>query len=250
MSDPLMSDPQPPIVVERPREPFWGYSDLLLFIGIAPVCLVFSLAVIRGLFTLLHIHPSVQVLEPLIAQMLGYFLLFATLAAIFRIWYARPFWHSLGWLPMRIPFSIVICAGMGAGIAVAVLSWAIHTPETPTPLTDLMKSRPALILMAVFGVTMAPICEELAFRGFLQPLLSRTFGRAPGIVLAAIPFGLLHFQEYGNSWRHVVLICLAGASFGVMKNVTGSTKAAALMHAAYNALFFLAVFSEGKDPHR
>jgi len=38
-----------------------------------------------------------------------------------------------------------------------------------------------------------------------------------GVLAATIPFGLLHFQEYGNSWRHAVLIALAGASFGWMR---------------------------------
>jgi hypothetical protein len=32
-----------------------------------------------------------------------------------------------------------------------------------------------------------------------------------------------------------------------MRQITGSTKAAALMHASYNALFFVAAFSAGKD---
>ena len=69
--------------------------------------------------------------------------------------------------------------------------------------------------------------------------------------MAAVPFGLLHFQEYGNSWRHVVLISLAGAAFGAMKQLTGSTRASVLMHAAYNALFFFAlVLQGGQLPHR
>jgi membrane protease YdiL (CAAX protease family) len=32
---------------------------------------------------------------------------------------------------------------------------------------------------------------------------------------------------------------LAGASFGLMRQRSGSTKAAALMHAAYNGVFFV-----------
>ena len=94
------------------------------------------------------------------------------------------------------------------------------------------------------------LCEELAFRGFLQPLLARSLGAAPAILLAAIPFGLLHYPEYGDSWRHALIIAAAGAAFGAMRQVTGSTKAAVLMHASYNAFFFLVMFADGKDlPH-
>jgi len=57
--------------------------------------------------------------------------------------------------------------------------------------------------------------EELIFRGFLQPLLVRSLGAPAGILATALPFGLLHFQEYGNSWRHVLLISLSGVAFGL-----------------------------------
>ena len=93
------------------------------------------------------------------------------------------------------------------------------------------------------------MCEELAFRGFLQPLLVRSLGTVPGILAAALPFGLLHFQEYGNSWRHVLLISLAGAAFGWMRHATGSTKAAAIMHASYNAIEFVLLLMAKSLPH-
>jgi len=110
-----------------------------------------------------------------------------------------------------------------------------------------MNTRTAILLMTVFGVTVAPLCEELAFRGFLQPLLARSLGAAPAILLAAISFGLLHYFEYGNSWRHALIIAAAGASFGAMRQFSGSTKAAVLMHASYNAFFFLVLFADVKD---
>ena len=144
---------------------------------------------------------------------------------------------------MRLPFGVIVCAGMITGVLVVVASNLIRLPETANPMTELMATRTAILLMAIFGTTVAPVCEELAFRGFLQPLLVRSLGAAPGILLAAIPFGLLHYSEYGNSWRHVLIISAAGAAFGAMRQFTGSTKAAALMHASYNAFFFLAMFS-------
>jgi membrane protease YdiL (CAAX protease family) len=102
----------------------------------------------------------------------------------------------------------------------------------------LLSDRTSMLLMAVFATTLGPVCEELAFRGFLQPLLVRSLGSVAGILLAAVPFGLLHLQQYGWSWRHVLLITLAGVAFGWMRQISGSTKASAVMHAAYNFLFF------------
>jgi membrane protease YdiL (CAAX protease family) len=239
-----------PLHIAPARDPFWGYSELLIFLGVAPAALLLGALLVRLVFALFNLHPAAQVVELLPAQLLGYIFMFGALAAIFRIWYDRPFWPSLGWRPMRLPFTAIVFAGVATGFLVAFGSSLIHVKDEPNPLTDLMRGRTALILMTVFGVTAAPVAEELAFRGFLQPLLVRSLGPALGILLTAVPFGLLHFQEYGNSWRHAVMICLAGAAFGVMRQATGSTRAAALMHASYNALFFTAAFSTGKDLHR
>jgi uncharacterized protein len=233
-----------------PRDPFWGYFDLLIFLGAAPVALLMGAFVVKGIFAALRYKPTVTVIELLPEQLLGYVFMYAALAALFRTGYSRPFWQSLGWRPMRLPFTLIVVAGMVTGILVALGAGLFHMKDEANPMTDLMKGRYALILMAIFGVTVAPVAEELAFRGFLQPLLVRSKGPVFGVLLTAIPFGLLHFQEYGNSWAHVAMICLAGAAFGAMRQITGSTKAAALMHASYNALFFIAAFSVGKDlPH-
>jgi hypothetical protein len=130
---------------------------------------------------------------------------------------------------------------MVCALSVALLGTLIHIPTTTNPMVELMKDRTSAILMAFFGVTIAPLTEELVFRGFVQPLLVRSLGAVPGILLAAIPFGVLHYHEYGNSWRHAVLIGLAGAAFGWMRHRTGSTQSSTLMHASYNALIFFAV---------
>jgi membrane protease YdiL (CAAX protease family) len=103
-----------------------------------------------------------------------------------------------------------------------------------------------MILVGIFAVTLGPLCEELAFRGFLQPLLVRSVGAALGIFLTSVPFGLLHLQEYSWSWRHALLITLAGCAFGVVRYRTRSTAVAAVMHAAYNSTFFIAAWFSGE----
>ncbi len=241
-SGPPATPPPPEPAPER--YPFWGYSDFLLFAGLAIPSLLVGLITVRTILRLLRIRTTVQAAELIPEQFLGYLLLFGALAVIFRVQYGKPFWHSLGWVPIRMPFTLVIAAGVVTAFAVAYVSTLLRTPNTPNAMTELMRERSAVILLAIFGTTVGPLCEELAFRGFLQPLLVRTFGAVAGILLAALPFGLLHFQEYGYSWRHVVLISLAGSAFGWMRHASGSTKAATLMHASYNALFFFVSFGK------
>ena len=114
-------------------------------------------------------------------------------------------------------------------------------------MKEFLTRRSSVVLLAIFGTTLGPLCEELAFRGFMQPLFVRSLGAIPGILLAAVPFGLLHLQQYGWSWRHGLLITLAGAAFGWMRHATGSTKASVIMHVAYNSMFFLALVAQRKE---
>ena len=250
MSDfpPVLPDSPP----TPPREPFWGYSDLLLFLGLIPVSMFLGWAVVRAGLWPFGISNSEPVGVLLLEECLGYIVIFGALAHIFRVRYDRPFWQSLGWRPMRAhsatPFtdiSIVVFMGVMVALAVAFLSEVIRTPDMPNPMSQMVQSQSGLILMAIFGTTVAPVCEELGFRGFLQPLLVRTLGPWPGILLTSIPFGLLHYQEYGDSWHHVVLVSCSGAAFGFVRYRNGSTKTAALMNAAYNAFFFGTTFYGG-----
>ena len=225
-----------------PTRAFWSYSDLFLLIGLAIPSMILGWGIVRAVYTVFRIHSSLRVMELLPQQFLGYMILFGALALLLRMEYDRPFWRSLGWTPMRIPFLWIVICGLATFLGVNLVGLVIRTPTTSNPLTELLADRVSIILMGIFGVTIAPLSEELLFRGFLQPLLVRSLGAAPGIFLAAVSFGLLHYHEYGNSWRHAVLISLAGVCFGAMRHVTGSTKASTIMHAAYNAYIFAVVY--------
>ena len=248
--------PEPPLELvpepapEPERYPFWNYIDVLVFAELAIPCILLGVGVVKGAFWVLHLHPAVKTWELLLEQFAGYAPLFGALFAILRLQYGRPFWQSLAWIHARMPLIGIVLAGAAAVVAVSLLASAIQTPNTSNPMMELLKDRTSIILIAIFGVTVGPLCEELAFRGFLQPLLVRSLGTIPGILAAAVPFGLLHFQEYGNSWKHVLLISLAGAAFGWMRHATGSTRAATIMHGVYNALFFVAFIAQTKLPER
>ena len=249
---PLSTEPlePPPPASSAPEEryPFWGYSDIGLFLGMALPSIVVAGLLVKAAFAIIGLHNAPRVVELLAAQFTVYALLFGFLLSVFRLRYERPFWHSLAWTPTRIPFLWIVIAGFATGTLVVLASSLIHTPDTPNPMTELMEGRTSVLVMAVFGVTIGPLFEELGFRGFLQPLLVKSLGAVPGILLAAAPFGLLHWQEYGNSWRHVLVIAVAGAAFGWMRHATGSTRAAVIMHASYNGLFFAALLRK-ELPH-
>lgn len=227
--------------------PFWDYHDLALF-AVAFLPALLAAALIVGLvFAMLGAPGHGTAPQLLAAQFLGYGFWFGFLYLLLRLKHGRPFWESLGWIGFGERFWERVFLGVALALGVAMLGALLRTPNLDTPMKRLLSDRLSVMLVGVAAATIGPMCEELAFRGFFQPLLVRSLGAAPGIVLTALPFSLLHGPEYAWSWRHLLLITLAGVAFGWMRHKTGSTAAAAVMHAGYNSTFFGAVLVAGKD---
>jgi uncharacterized protein len=226
-------------------EAFWSYRDLALFLGLAVPCILGGALLVKVALLALYISTPHKALEMLPGQFIGYALLYAGLAFIFRFEYEHSFWDSLGW--RRPTYPLLSIAGLGCILAmfIAILGALLRTPEAAGPMRELLNDRASLWAVAIAGVTVGPLCEELAFRGFMQPLFIRTLGVAPGIFLSALAFGLLHLQQYGYDWQHGVLLTLAGLGFGWMRRVSGSTLASTVMHAAYNLTLFVGFFAAG-----
>jgi uncharacterized protein len=226
-------------------EAFWNYRDLALFLGLAAPCLLGGALFAKFALMALYISTSHKALELLPGQFIGYALLYAALAFIFRFEYERPFWRSLGWRRPEFRMPSIVVLGSVLAFSIAILGALLKTPEVPSPMRELLNDRSSLLAVAFAGVTVGPLCEELAFRGFMQPLFIRSLGVVPGIFLSALGFGLLHLPQYGYDWQHGVLITLAGAGFGWMRWISGSTLGSTIMHAAYNLTLFLGFFAGG-----
>lgn len=90
---------------------------------------------------------------------------------------------------------------------------------------------PLIIAMAIVPA----ICEEVAFRGVLQPILHKGIGNPHvAILLAAVAFSAVHVQLYGFLPRMVL-----GAGLGYLTWWSGSLWPAVLAHFANNALAIL-----------
>jgi membrane protease YdiL (CAAX protease family) len=219
----------------REREnPVWNYEDLALFLGAMLPCFTAALVLVH----LVH-FPSDGV-HTMALQLVFYLLLLGALYALIAGRYHKPFWRSLGWtVPVR---GILVCllAGPFLAIALAALSAILRAPDEPV-VQNLMTDRVSLVAVVVFGSLLAPAFEELVFRGFIFPLLARSLGAWISIFLTALAFGLLHGSQFHWSWQSILIIGLAGITFGLARYQTGSTAAATAIHVGYNSTLF-AVF--------
>jgi len=87
-----------------------------------------------------------------------------------------------------------------------------------------------LEIMVWIGVSItAGICEELAFRGFVQRQFHALTGNIGLAVLAqGLVFGLFHAYQ---GWKNVVVISLLGILFGALAAWRRNLRANVIVHA-------------------
>jgi membrane protease YdiL (CAAX protease family) len=118
-------------------------------------------------------------------------------------------------------------------------------PEHSAILTLLSRDSPPWVIAVTVLSTalLAPVLEEVFFRGLLQPALVRWTSRPwMSILLAGAAFGLFHLPL----WHTVPALTAFGVVLGYLYAKTGSLTLVIFLHAAFNAktLIWLAMGAE------
>jgi membrane protease YdiL (CAAX protease family) len=118
---------------------------------------------------------------------------------------------------------------------VDLVSWLAGYPVTPDFVLDVYRSARdtgTLVLLAVALVVAAPIVEEVIFRGFLLPGLTRSMlGAAGALWFTALSWALLHAQYQPF---YLVQIVILGLVFGWLRLKSNSTILTILLHGLLN----------------
>lgn len=239
--EPGLESPAPP-PPEPPRRPFWSYVDLLLFIGLAlaaTVLITLAGAALTSISPALKSDPT-PLLLPLQLALYGVF--YICFWVVLRTRYNKPVFSSLGWRRSGFPLGLAVLIGPALAFLVTFVASELHTPNIKTPFDNLVDSRLAFTLLALTAVIAAPVFEELFFRGFLQPLLTRTFGIAAGVVITAALFGAAHGAEYHWTWQYIFAVGIVGLVFGWVREHADSVVPSTIMHGCYNAVFVGAMY--------
>lgn len=143
---------------------------------------------------------------------------------------AGPAWReALAWRPAAgrwqgqwlVPF-MVLAYGLGVG---CLLAWAKsrHVPF------DGPADRRLIAIIMLNLVVLAPLAEELLFRGWTYSALRKRLGPWPVIGIVSALFAAFHAEP-----RHMLLVLPLGVALGVWREHRGSIKPTILLHAAYN----------------
>ena len=160
--------------------------------------------------------------------------------------------HGLHWgeqLGWRMRLSD-IPVGLGVGllmqiVAVPLLYWPIFRVfgdldvEGPArDLTELVDTSLDTALLTLMTVVMAPLTEEVFFRGLLQGALRCRIGPAWALVIATVAFAATHFQV-----EQFPALLLVGAVHGLLVLRTGRLGPALWSHAGFNAVTVMVLLS-------
>jgi uncharacterized protein len=228
----LIPPPEPPELPEaaRPRWPPW-YAPVALLTSLGTILTaglpVLPVILVAGVSETL---AAVSLLVLLIVQdglLVGFALLFANFKRRPRAWHfgarATRFWPTAGW------------AALGLVVLVGVeLAYLGLLDVDESNVDQLGKDSPwAGVAVALATIVVAPVAEEVFFRGFFYRALRTRLRVWSASLIDGVVFAALHFQGPDTA---VILpvIAVVGVGLCLVYERTGSLFSVIAIHAAFN----------------
>lgn len=231
----------------------WGWLDLLLLAVIA-VCGAFLLAVLVALGLAAYGISMRQLQNPatmgflgVVVQVILDLLLLGFLAVQMRVRFHLQFWRAIGWRQLetgKIPRALAYLGLIVGGCLIAVvvtLASAIWPPKGELPIEQFLQDRHTLILFALMAVLIAPLVEETIFRGYLYPVVARSFGVSTGIIATGIVFGLAHAGQLAGGYWQIALLMMVGILFTFARASAKTVLTSYILHISYNSIQVIAL---------
>ena len=148
------------------------------------------------------------------------------------------FWPAVGWSVLT--YVVVAIVAVAASTALGV-----EEEEQDNVLEDLgIETGSAWVYVAAFVVcVMAPLCEELLFRGFVFPALRPKLGLVGAAFVSGAIFGGIHITNYVGepaklAIASVITLVTLGTLFALLYWKTGSLLPCIALHAINNSIAF------------
>ena len=216
----------------------WGTRHVVTWFAVAQIGSLLFVSALYGLWPSLSDEPAE---ESLTFVVLGSAMLWVAYGLgpiiVTRTHGAGPRAELGAWVrPDDIPLGLVV----GILTQFPVL-WALYFPilrlvdgdpgAAADALADRVDGAGDAILLVVMAGVMAPLVEELFFRGLLLRLLLRTMGPVVAVVLQALVFAAVHLQPLQFPGLFVM-----GLVAGALAVRTGRLGASWAMHIGFNGL--------------
>lgn len=244
----VMQDTQrevrPSIVFHDSDQPLWTGWDVLA-LAVLTLAAMFVMSLVGfGIATHIKIFHAVPVSDlgrdprlVIPVQVAAYLLVFVCMLWTTGRYRAGSFWRVIHWDWPSAKAYVPFLGGIALAVAIQVISALLPIPKQ-LPIEKYFKNASGAYLMAIFGITLAPLMEELFFRGFLYPVLARRTGVTLGIVMTSILFAFIHQSQLGYAWAPLLLLFIVGLVLTGVRARTGSVARSFLIHVGYNTTLF------------
>jgi membrane protease YdiL (CAAX protease family) len=226
--------------VETPRRE-WGISDLVIF------ALFFGLTVallpLAAIYILRLFQPNLRIsdltsIHQIILQGVMDLVLVAFIMFLVKVVHRARFLEMISWTHTQLyTRGALISLGTTLAITVVLTSGLFPTPNQ-TPMEKLISSTESLYVFALFGIAVAPVFEEIIFRGFLFRVFFDMGGARLAVPGTAVLFALLHSLQLWGNWVAILLIFAVGFVLAFIRYRSGSVIPGLIVHMSYNATLF------------
>lgn len=232
-------------VAAAKADPPWNIWNVLGLAGVAIVSVTFftTIAIMLARHGMKSSDLGKLARNPLVvlpAMMAAYFVVIGAMVAIVRA-NGHSFWKTVGW---NFPAGAAVgylTLGLSLAILVGLTSKLLPIPKS-LPIDNYFTDATGAYLMALFGITFAPLVEELFFRGFLYPVIARAWGVGASVGITALCFALIHEAQLAHAWAPLLLLWFVGLVLTAVRAWTKSVGASFCVHVGYNFTLFALMF--------
>ena len=175
------------------------------------------------------------------AQAAAYPVIVLLMYVVVRSRTKESFAKAIRWNWPGVTAPAFIAAGVVLALVVDSLARFLPMPKS-LPSDAYVHDATSAYIMAAFGISLAPLLEELFFRGLLYPVLGKNFGVVSGVLLTGAAFAGIHALQLGLAWAPVLSIFVVGVVFTIVRVRRTSVAASFLMHCGYNLALFTALW--------
>ncbi len=221
-------------MLSRPR---WGFMDIIVvYLAIMGVTVLAALLPVKAMFSEIQYYLfgfGVQFLATVI------------FVYLFAVLFQKGRWRDLGLRGASLSDfgRYGIMGGFLLIIMVLFMGYVLKyfQPDLqPQSIEEMLRSAlrlPDFVLIMIAGVVLAPVSEEIFYRGMIYPVFRKYLGTTWGAVGAGILFGLAHW----DLWRALPL-AIGGAALCYIYEKSDSILVSMVAHGVWNGVMCLLIY--------
>jgi membrane protease YdiL (CAAX protease family) len=192
------------------------------------------------------------------AQLIAYVLVLGLMYALVALIHGQNFFRAIRW-NWPSSWGWYLLGGLTLSVGLQMFARLLPIPKH-LPMDQFFQTPRQAWLLCSFSVTLAPLVEELFFRGFLyaaltcrieklllraflNPALARRLAIGVSIFLTAAGFASIHGSQLTYAWGPVLIIFIVGLVLTVVRALTKSVGASLLLHMGYNGTIAIAMYA-------